>query len=99
MVLPELYSESRILVLDEDTSALDTITESKVMETLDSLRGKTTVITVAHRLTTIKNADQVIYIEGGRVQGVGSFAELQRKLPQFKEQVLLGQLTLSTDGP
>jgi ABC-type multidrug transport system fused ATPase/permease subunit len=94
-----LYRDSRILVLDEATSALDTITESKVMETVDSLRGKTTVIIVAHRLTTIKNADQVIYIEGGRVQGVGSFAELQRKLPQFKEQVLLGQLTLSTDGP
>lgn len=69
------------------------------METVDSLRSRTTVLIVAHRLATIKNADQVVYIEGVGVQGVGTFTELQRKLPQFKEQVRLGQLSLQADGP
>jgi len=89
-----LYRDSKLLVLDEATSSLDSITESKVMETVKELRGKTTVIIVAHRLTTIKDADQVIYLEGGKVLGIGTFAELQKTLPQFEEQVRLGTLTL-----
>jgi ATP-binding cassette, subfamily B, bacterial PglK len=88
-----LYRDSKLLILDEATSSLDAITESKVMETVKSLRGRTTVIIVAHRLTTIKDADQVIYLEGGKVLGVGTFTELQRNLPQFEEQVRLGLLT------
>jgi ABC-type multidrug transport system fused ATPase/permease subunit len=89
-----LYRDSKLLVLDEATSSLDAITESKVMETVNSLRGNTTVIIVAHRLTTIKDADQVIYLEGGKVLGIGTFTELQRTLPQFGEQVRLGLLTV-----
>ena len=88
-----LYRDSKLLVLDEATSSLDAITESKVMETVKLLRGNTTVIIVAHRLTTIKDADQVIYLEGGKVLGMGTFTELQRTLPQFEEQVRLGLLT------
>jgi ABC-type multidrug transport system fused ATPase/permease subunit len=52
------------------------------------------VIIVAHRLSTIKDADQVIYLERGKVLGIGTFIELQRKLPQFEEQIRLGTLTL-----
>ena len=88
-----LYRESKLLVLDEATSSLDAITESKVMETVKLLRGNTTVIIVAHRLSTIKDADQVIYLEGGKVLGIGTFTDLQRTLPQFEEQVRLGLLT------
>jgi len=88
-----LYRDSKLLVLDEATSSLDAITESKVMETVKLLRGNTTVIIVAHRLTTIKDADQVIYLEGGKVLGIGTFTDLQRTLPQFEEQVRLGLLT------
>ena len=88
-----LYRESKLLVLDEATSSLDAITESKVMESVKLLRGNTTVIIVAHRLTTIKDVDQVIYLEGGKVLGIGTFTDLQRTLPQFEEQVRLGLLT------
>ena len=88
-----LYRDSKLLVLDEATSSLDAITESKVMETVKLLRGNTTVIIVAHRLTTIKDADQVIYLEGGKVLGIGTFTDLQKTLPQFEEQVRLGLLT------
>jgi ABC-type multidrug transport system fused ATPase/permease subunit len=89
-----LYRDSKLLVLDEATSSLDAITESKVMETVKLLRGDTTVIIVAHRLTTIKDADQVIYLESGKVLGIGTFTELQSTLPEFKEQVRLGLLTI-----
>ena len=89
-----LYRDSKLLVLDEATSSLDAITESKVMETVKLLRGKATVIIVAHRLSTIKDADQVIYLQGGKVLGIGTFTELQNTVPEFKEQVRLGQLTL-----
>ena len=88
-----LYRESKLLVLDEATSSLDAITESKVMESVKILRGNTTVIIVAHRLTTIKDVDQVVYLEGGKVLGIGTFTDLQRTLPQFEEQVRLGLLT------
>ena len=87
-----LYRDSKLLVLDEATSSLDATTESKVMESVKLLRGDTTVIIVAHRLSTIKDADQVIYLEGGEVMGIGTFIELQRTLPQFEEQVRLGLL-------
>ena len=88
-----LYRDSKLLVLDEATSSLDAITESKVMDTVKLLRGNTTVIIVAHRLTTIKDADQIIYLEGGKVLGIGTFTDLQRTLPQFEEQVRLGLLS------
>jgi ABC-type multidrug transport system fused ATPase/permease subunit len=87
-----VYRDSKFLVLDEATSSLDAITENKVMETVKLLRGNTTVVIVAHRLSTIKDADQVIYLEDGKVLGIGTFTELESTLPEFKEQVRLGKL-------
>lgn len=89
-----LYRESNFLVLDEATSALDAVTESEIMETVDSLRGRYTTLIVAHRLSTIKNADEIIYLKNGKILGSGNFLELQRELPEFEEQVRLGQLDL-----
>lgn len=62
-----LYKEPEILVLDEATSALDTGTERAVMEAIDSLHGKMTLIIIAHRLTTIKNCDIVYEVKEGKV--------------------------------
>ncbi len=62
-----LYREPEILVLDEATSALDTETERAVMEAIDSLHGKMTLIIIAHRLSTIKNCDIVYEVKEGRV--------------------------------
>jgi ABC-type multidrug transport system fused ATPase/permease subunit len=89
-----LYRNSSFLILDEATSSLDAVTESQVMDTVRALRGRSTVVIVAHRLTTIKDADQVIYLDRGEILGSGTFVELQRKLPQFAEQVKLGQLDI-----
>ena len=63
-----LYRQPELLVLDEATSALDNETEKAVMEAIDSLHGKLTLIIIAHRLTTIKNCDVVYEIKDGKVE-------------------------------
>jgi ATP-binding cassette subfamily B protein len=65
-----------VLVLDEATSALDTQTERAVQEALDSLAAERTTIAIAHRVSTIRDADQIIVIEGGRIVERGSHEEL-----------------------
>lgn len=62
-----LYRDPQILVLDEATSALDNDTEKSVMDAIDNLHGKMTLIIVAHRLTTIKNCDYIYEIRNGNV--------------------------------
>lgn len=61
-----LYNNPQILVLDEATSALDNETESAVMEAVEALQGKMTLIIVAHRLTTIRNCDKIYEVKDGR---------------------------------
>ena len=63
-----LYRQPELLVLDEATSALDNETERAVMEAIDSLHGKLTLIIIAHRLTTIKNCDVIYEIKDGTVE-------------------------------
>lgn len=63
-----LYHNPEILVLDEATSALDNETEALVMEAVERLKGKKTLIIIAHRLTTIKNCNQVFQVKKGRIE-------------------------------
>lgn len=65
-----------ILILDEATSALDSLNESKIQQALERLRGKLTIIVIAHRYTTIQNADHVVVIDDGRVVQAGDFRKL-----------------------
>lgn len=87
-----LYSDPLVLVLDEATSALDTKTEDDVVRALKELRGEVTLIAVAHRISTIKDYDQICYVDHGRILGKGSFTELATSLPQFGLQVQLAGL-------
>ena len=80
------------MVLDEATSALDTATERRMTDAMEKLQGDVTFITVAHRLATIKDYDQVCYLEDGRVLGRGSFDEVVQQVPAFKEQAALAGL-------
>ena len=66
----------RILILDEATNALDSISEQWVQETLDKLRENRTVVMIAHRLSTIERADQIIVLEKGQVRECGTLPEL-----------------------
>ncbi|MEK4516046.1 ABC transporter ATP-binding protein [Paenibacillus sp. FSL H8-0122] len=68
--------EPRILMLDEYTSALDALTESDLNDTLLSLKGKQTILVIAHRLSTVKNADVILVVEKGQIVEQGSPAEL-----------------------
>lgn len=68
-----------ILVLDEATSALDIENEEKIQEALNELRGKMTIIVIAHRLSTVRNADQVIVLDEGTVIQKGKFKELSKE--------------------
>jgi ABC-type bacteriocin/lantibiotic exporter with double-glycine peptidase domain len=87
-----LYSDPLVLVLDEATSSLDTKTEDDVVHALKALHGEITIIAVAHRISTIKDYDQICYLDNGRILGKGSFRELAAKLPQFGLQVQLAGL-------
>lgn len=94
-----LYRSPRLLVLDEATSALDNETERRVTETVNALHGDMTVIVVAHRLSTVKNVDTVVYMEDGRISGMGSFDELRQNNAGFAHLVQLGDLSGSTTVP
>jgi ABC-type multidrug transport system fused ATPase/permease subunit len=87
-----LYRDPKILFLDEATSALDAETESKVNQTLDRLRGNMTIVLIAHRLSTVMNADNIIYLDKGRVVAQGTFQELKTKVPDFAKAVELMDL-------
>jgi ABC-type multidrug transport system fused ATPase/permease subunit len=82
-----------LLVLDEATSALDAETEQLIVRTLDELEGNVTTITVAHRLATVRRADQLIYLEHGRLVASGTFDEVRRAVPDFDRQASLLGLT------
>lgn len=68
-----LYHNPEVLVLDEATSALDSDTEAAVMEAIDCLKGQKTIIIIAHRLTTIKNADTIFEVKDGKVEKRDNF--------------------------
>jgi ATP-binding cassette subfamily B protein len=71
-----LLREPSIVLLDEPTSALDFETEKRVIAAIDQLVGKNTTITIAHRLSTVRNADRVIVMRDGRIEASGTHDEL-----------------------
>jgi ABC-type multidrug transport system fused ATPase/permease subunit len=73
----ELYRNPKILILDEATSALDSDSESKIQKSIDELKGKMTVVIVAHRLSTIKNVDYVYVLNDGEIVESGSYSSLR----------------------
>ncbi|MFN3707860.1 ABC transporter ATP-binding protein [Microcella sp.] len=84
-----LYENPLVLVMDEATSALDTKTESDVAQAIRALRGDVTVVAVAHRLSTIRDSDQVVFMADGRIEARGTFAELIAVVPDFAVQAQL----------
>jgi ABC-type multidrug transport system fused ATPase/permease subunit len=87
-----LYREPSVLVLDEATSALDNVTERRLTETINALRGSMTILIVAHRLSTVRHADKIVYMSHGTIAGEGSFDQLVEECSGFNELVALGRL-------
>ena len=81
-----LYSNPKLLVLDEATSALDGDTESEFTQALKELKGKVTIIMIAHRLSSVLESDRIYYMENGEIKGSGTFTELKMSLPNFARQ-------------
>ena len=79
-----LYTKPRLLVLDEATSALDAETEAAISKTLEKLKKTTTIIVVAHRLSTVKMADVVHVLEGGKIIANGTLNHLMENVPLVK---------------
>ncbi|HEX6917353.1 MAG TPA: ABC transporter ATP-binding protein [Phycicoccus sp.] len=93
-----LYREPALLVLDEATSALDNETERRVADVLREVHGRMTVIVVAHRLSTVRQCDQVVFLSGGRVAATGTFDEVRRQNAEFDHLVRLGNLEAVSTG-
>jgi ABC-type bacteriocin/lantibiotic exporter with double-glycine peptidase domain len=87
-----LYSKPNLLILDEATSSLDSYSEREIIECLNRIRKEVTIISIAHRLSTVISADNVIYMEDGKVLANGSFHEVRRKIPNFDLQAKLANI-------
>jgi len=81
-----LITEPKILVMDESTSSLDGETESNLTNAIISLRRETTLILIAHRLSTVKSADKIIYMDSGKIISTGTFSEVCANVPDFDKQ-------------
>ena len=87
-----MYRNPSLLVMDEATSALDNETEYKITQTINRISKEITVIIVAHRLSTVRNVDQLVYLSQGRIANKGTFKEVQAANEEFANLVRLGQL-------
>jgi ABC-type multidrug transport system fused ATPase/permease subunit len=87
-----LYRRPRVLVLDEATSALDNVTEHEIATTLATLQGSLTILIVAHRLSTVRHADTLVFLKEGQVEAEGTFEEVRARSADFARLVELGEL-------
>lgn len=88
-----LYFDPVFLVLDEATNTLDAETEAGIVDTLSRLRGKVTVVTIAHQLSTVREADVVLAIEAGNLIASGSFSEVRRAVSFVEKYIELNRFS------
>jgi ABC-type multidrug transport system fused ATPase/permease subunit len=84
-----MFTHPHLLVLDEATSSLDGQTESDISDAITQLQGSVTIVMIAHRLSTVRNADQVIYMDEGKIIARGTFDEVRLAVPNFDRQAQL----------
>lgn len=90
-----LYSQPQFLLLDEATSALDAESEAAISNTIQRLRSEMTVVLIAHRLTTVQDADMVFAMYDGEIIGKGKFRDLVMEVPMVSNYVKLGRIRAS----
>ncbi len=84
-----LFTNPKLLVLDEATSSLDGMTEQGISNAVAALSGEVTVVIIAHRLTTVRNVDQVVYLDKGKILSTGTFEVVRKQVPDFNAQAKL----------
>ena len=84
-----MFTKPQLLVLDEATSSLDGQTEAEISDAIQGLKGKVTLILIAHRLSTVRKADRIVYLESGRIIAQGTFDEVRSAVPNFNIQAQL----------
>jgi ABC-type multidrug transport system fused ATPase/permease subunit len=84
-----LLTNPKLLILDEATSSLDGGTETEISDAIQLIKGKVTVVMIAHRLSTVRNADLVMYLENGHPLIIDSFEEVRKRIPKFDAQAKL----------
>jgi len=84
-----MFTKPKLLVLDEATSSLDVETEENISKSINALKGNTTVILIAHRLSTVRKADLVVYLEEGKAISSGNFDEVRKSISNFDNQAKL----------
>ncbi len=87
-----LMKDAKILILDDSVSAVDTATERVILDNLKKLNSDTTLLLIAHRVSTIEQMDKIIYMDDGRVIAVGSHEELLETCPEYRRTVELQRL-------
>ena len=80
-----ILRDSPILLLDEATSSLDAISENAIKMAIDNISGNKTIIVIAHRLSTVKNANRIIFLEKGKLENEGNHNELMRTNKKYKK--------------
>ncbi|GIR96255.1 MAG: ABC transporter [Paracoccaceae bacterium] len=80
-----ILRDSPILLLDEATSSLDAISENAIKMAIDNISGNKTIIVIAHRLSTVKNADRILFLEKGKLENEGTHNELMRTNKKYKK--------------
>lgn len=86
-----LYHDPDVLVFDEATAALDNVTEAEVTRAIENLQGEKTMLVIAHRLTTVRNCDRLVFLEEGRVKATGSYEQLASEEPAFAHMAQAGE--------
>jgi len=87
-----LYTKPKLIAFDEATSSLDGQTEADVSQAIFTLKGSVTVLLIAHRLSTVKKADKIVYMENGKILAIGSFEQVRSKIPNFDKQAELMEI-------
>lgn len=85
-----LYFDPKFLVLDEATSALDGLTEAEVVEAIERAGADRTTVVIAHRLSTVRGCDRLVYMSGGEITNIGTWDSLLRENMEFRKLVELG---------
>lgn len=80
-----MLKRSSVILFDESTSSLDNLAQNQVKESINNIKGKSTIIIVAHRLSTIKNVDKIFFLEKGQITDQGSFEELFSRNENFRK--------------